>query len=63
MICDTSSDIGAWKIPWERYGVIYVDTQTYLKVEGICIGIIKEDLFGHARPDTPSLCDWNNAYK
>lgn len=58
IVCDMSSNIGTNNIPWDKVGLVYGGAQKNLGTAGCTIIIIREDLFGHAEPDTPILCDW-----
>ena len=53
-----SSNIGTNIIPWEKLGMVYAGAQKNLGPSGTTVMIIRKDLFGHAEPDTPVLCDW-----
>lgn len=58
IVADMSSNIGTNVIPWDKLGVVYAGTQKNLGTAGCTVIIIREDLFGHAEPDCPILCDW-----
>jgi phosphoserine aminotransferase len=59
IIADMSSNIGTNIIPWDKLGMVYAGTQKNLGTAGCTVMIIREDLFGHAEPDCPILCDWD----
>ncbi len=58
LVCDMSSNIGTRPIAWEKYGVIYAGAQKNLGPSGVCVVVVREDLIGHHRKDTPLLFDW-----
>ena len=58
LVCDASSNIGTRPIDWEKYGVVYAGSQKNLGPAGVCVVVVREDLIGHQRPDTPVLFDW-----
>jgi phosphoserine aminotransferase len=58
LVCDMSSNIGTRPIDWEKYGVVYAGAQKNLGPAGVCVVVVREDLIGHQRPDTPILFDW-----
>ena len=53
-----SSNIGTRPIKWNKYGVVYAGAQKNLGPAGVCVVIVREDLIGHQRNDTPLLFDW-----
>ena len=59
LVCDASSNIGTRPIDWEKYGVVYAGTQKNLGPSGVVIVVVREDLIGHQRPDTPCIFDWS----
>jgi len=58
LVSDMSSNIGTRPIDWEKYGVVYAGAQKNLGPAGTCIVVVREDLIGKQRPDTPCLFDW-----
>jgi len=58
LVCDMSSNICTRPISWEKYGVVYAGSQKNIGPSGVCFNVIRDDLIGHQRPDTPVLCDW-----
>jgi phosphoserine aminotransferase len=59
LVCNMSSSIGTKPINWDRYGVVYASSQKNLGAAGVSAIIIREDLIGLAREDTPSIFNWN----
>lgn len=58
LVCDMSSNMCSRKVQWEKYGVVYAGAQKNIGPSGACVVVIREDLIGHQRKDTPCLCDW-----
>jgi phosphoserine aminotransferase len=58
LVSDMSSNFCSRPISWEKYGVVYAGAQKNVGPSGICISVIREDLIGHHRKETPILCDW-----
>lgn len=58
IIADMSSNILSRPIKVTDYGVIYAGAQKNIGPAGLSISIIREDLIGNARADTPSLMNW-----
>ena len=58
IICDMSSNIGTKPVRWDKLAMVYMGAQKNLGAAGCTVMIIREDLFGHAEPDCPILCDW-----
>lgn len=58
LVCDMSSNFCSRPVNWDKYGVVYAGAQKNVGPAGICISVIREDLIGHQRKDTPLLCDW-----
>lgn len=58
LISDMSSNIGTRPIDWEKYGVVYAGAQKNLGPSGVCVVVVRDDLIGNHRPDTPVLFDW-----
>lgn len=59
LVADMSSDILSRGIDISKFGMIYAGAQKNLGPAGITIVIIRDDLLGNARKDTPSI--WNYA--
>lgn len=59
LVADMSSDILSRRIDISKFGVIYAGAQKNMGPSGITIVIVREDLLGNARQDTPSI--WNYA--
>jgi len=57
-VCDMSSNFCSRPIDWSKFGVVYAGVQKNVGPAGCCITIVREDLIGKHRKDTPMLCDW-----
>lgn len=58
IIADFSSTILSRPINVADYGVIYAGAQKNIGPAGLAIVIVREDLIGQARSDTPNLMNW-----
>ncbi|HXN10403.1 MAG TPA: 3-phosphoserine/phosphohydroxythreonine transaminase, partial [Steroidobacteraceae bacterium] len=58
LVADMSSTILSRPIEVRRFGLIYAGAQKNIGPSGICVVIVREDLLGHARADTPSIWDY-----
>jgi phosphoserine aminotransferase len=58
LIADMSSSILSRPVPVERFGVIYAGAQKNIGPAGLAVVIVRDDLIGHARPETPSIFDY-----
>jgi phosphoserine aminotransferase len=58
LVADMSSSILSRPIDVSRYGVIYAGAQKNIGPAGLVVVIVREDLLGRARPDTPTVFDW-----
>lgn len=58
LVCDMSSNMCSRPIDWEKYGVVYAGAQKNIGPAGVTIVVVREDLIGHQRPDTPVMFDW-----
>lgn len=58
LIADFSSTILSRPIKVSDYGVIYAGAQKNIGPAGLAIIIVREDLIGNARSDTPKLLNW-----
>lgn len=57
LVADMSSNILSREIDISKFGLIYAGAQKNLGPAGITIVIVREDLIGNARKETPSI--WN----
>ncbi len=58
LVADMSSCICSEPVDVSRFGLIYAGAQKNLAPAGLTIVIVREDLMGHARPDTPAMFDY-----
>jgi len=59
LVADFSSSILSAPLDVSRFGLIYAGAQKNIGPSGLVIVIVREDLIGHARGNTPSI--WNYA--
>ncbi len=60
LVADISSCILSEPIDVSKFGVLYAGAQKNVAPAGLTIVIIREDLVGNARPDTPAMLDYKN---
>jgi phosphoserine aminotransferase len=53
-----SSNFCSKAIDWTKYGVVYAGAQKNVGPAGVTIVIVRKDLMGKHRKDTPLLCEW-----
>jgi len=58
LVADMSSTILSRPIDVSRFGVIYAGAQKNIGPAGLVVVVVREDLLGRARPDTPTVFDW-----
>jgi phosphoserine aminotransferase len=58
LVADFSSTILSRPIDVSRFGVIYAGAQKNIGPAGLVVVIVREDLLGRARADTPTVLDW-----
>ncbi|MBT9609117.1 3-phosphoserine/phosphohydroxythreonine transaminase [Aquabacterium sp.] len=58
LVIDCSSHIASRTIDWSRVGLAYAGAQKNIGPSGLTLVIVREDLIGHALPDTPSAFDY-----
>ncbi|MCK0111230.1 3-phosphoserine/phosphohydroxythreonine transaminase [Ornithinimicrobium sp. F0845] len=58
LVADFSSTIMSRPIDVSRFGLIYAGAQKNLGPSGLTVVIVRDDLVGHARPETPSVLDY-----
>ena len=58
LVADMSSCIMSEPIDVTKFGVIYAGAQKNMAPAGLTVVIVREDLLGKARPETPSMLDW-----
>ena len=58
LVADMSSTILSRPIDVSRFGLIYAGAQKNIGPSGLCVVIVREDLLGRARPETPMVLDY-----
>ncbi|MBO4769212.1 MAG: 3-phosphoserine/phosphohydroxythreonine transaminase [Clostridia bacterium] len=58
LVADMSSCILSEPVDVSRFGVIYAGAQKNVAPAGLTIVIVRDDLLGRCRPDTPVMYDW-----
>lgn len=58
LVADMSSCILSEPIDVSKFGVIYAGAQKNIAPAGLTIVIVRDDLIGNARPDTPVMLDY-----
>jgi phosphoserine aminotransferase len=58
LIADMSSSILSQPIDVSRFGLIYAGAQKNIGPSGLAVVIVREDLIGRARPETPLVFDY-----
>ena len=58
LVADMSSCIISEPIDVSKFGVIYAGAQKNMGPSGLTVVIVREDLLGGARADTPIMLDW-----
>jgi len=61
IVADMSSTILSRPIDVSRFGVIYAGAQKNIGPAGLCIAIVRKDLLGRARAETPAMLNWQVA--
>jgi phosphoserine aminotransferase len=57
LVADMSSTLLSRPIEVQRFGLIYAGAQKNIGPAGLCVLIVRADLIGRARPETPTV--WN----
>ncbi len=58
LVADMSSCIISEPVDVSKFGLIYAGAQKNIAPAGLTIVIVREDLVGNARPDTPAMLDY-----
>ena len=61
LVADMSSNFCSKPVDVSEYGVIYGGAQKNIGPAGVTIVIAREDLIGSARPECPTMLDWEVA--
>ena len=57
-MADATSDILSRKMDYSQFGIVYAGLQKNLGTSGTGLVVVREDLLGHALPETPKLLDY-----
>jgi len=58
LVADMSSCIISEPVDVSKFGLIYAGAQKNMAPAGLTLVIVREDLIGNARPDTPAMLDY-----
>jgi phosphoserine aminotransferase len=58
LVADMSSSILSRPIDVSKFGLIYAGAQKNIGPSGLTVVIVRDDLIGHARPETPLVFDY-----
>ncbi len=58
LIADISSNILSQPMDVSKFGMLYAGAQKNMGPAGVTVVIIREDLLGHARPETPTMFNY-----
>ncbi|PRY65695.1 phosphoserine aminotransferase [Vreelandella songnenensis] len=58
LVCDMSSNILSKPMQVDDFGVIYAGAQKNIGPAGLTLVLVRDDLLGRAKPDIPSLFDY-----
>ncbi len=58
LVADMSSCILSEEVDVSKFGVIYAGAQKNMSAAGLTVVIVREDLLGKAREDTPTMLNW-----
>ena len=58
LVADMSSCIISEPVDVTKFGVVYAGAQKNMAPAGLTVVIVREDLLGKARPETPVMLDW-----
>ncbi len=58
LVADMSSNILSEPVDVNKFGVIFAGAQKNIGPAGVVVVIVRKDLIGHARPDTPKIFNW-----
>lgn len=58
LVCDMSSDFLSREFDVSKYGLIYAGAQKNIGPSGLVVLIVREDLLGHAQPQTPTMLNY-----
>jgi phosphoserine aminotransferase len=63
LVADMSSNILGEAYDITRFGLVYAGAQKNMGIAGLTVVIVRDDLIGHARPETPQMLDYSTMAK
>ena len=60
LVADMSLSLTTKQVDWSKYGVVYADASKQLGIPGLVIVIVRNDLIGKQKPDTPAHLNWQS---
>ena len=60
LVCDMTSCFCSEPIDITKFGLVYADAKVNVSPAGLAIVIVRNDLIGSARKDTPAMLDYKN---
>ncbi len=58
LVADATSEILSRSLDYSRFGLLFAGAQKNLGPSGLALVVVREDLLGRQRPDTPKLLDY-----
>lgn len=58
LAADMTSDLLTGPLDWTRLGLVYAGTQKTIGTPGLTVLVVRRDLLGHARADTPRMMNY-----
>ncbi|WP_409422649.1 3-phosphoserine/phosphohydroxythreonine transaminase [Pseudaeromonas sp. ZJS20] len=58
LVADMSSTILSRPMDVSQFGILYAGAQKNIGPSGLSVVLVRDDLLGHARPDTPGIFDY-----
>ena len=58
LVVDATSELLSRKMDYNQFGLVYAGLQKNLGPSGVAIMVCREDLLGHALPNTPTMLDF-----
>jgi phosphoserine aminotransferase len=55
-----SSNFCSKRVDWSKYAVVYAGAHKNVGPSGVCILVVREDVLGKERPDTPYIANWKS---
>jgi len=58
LVADFTSTLLSRRVDFSRYAAVYCSSGKNLGPAGVCLVVVRRDLLGRARPETPCILDW-----